>query len=46
MLRLGSQDRHIALLRIDQADLAWRKFVSDLGKARTHSELDEATRFV
>ena len=46
VLRLGSQDRHIALLRIDQADLAWRKFVSALGKARTHSELDEATRFV
>ncbi|QID17679.1 hypothetical protein G3580_08505 [Nitrogeniibacter mangrovi] len=46
VLRLGSQDRHIALLRIDQDDLAWRKFVNALGKARTHGELEEATRFV
>jgi hypothetical protein len=46
VLRLGSQDRHIALLRIDYADLAWRKFVNALGKARTHDELEEATRFV
>ena len=46
VLRLGSQDHHIALLRIDQDDLAWRKFVRALGKARTHGELGEATRFV
>ncbi len=46
VLRLGSQDKHIALLRIDQDDMAWRKFVRALGKARTHGELEEATRFV
>ena len=28
VLRLGSQDRHIALMRIDYADLSWRKFVN------------------
>ena len=46
VLRLGSQDRHIALIRIDHADLAWRKFVGALGKAETHDDLEEATRFV
>lgn len=46
VLRLGSQDRHIALVRIDQDDLAWRKFVGALGKAQTHDDLGEATRFV
>jgi hypothetical protein len=46
VLRLGSQDRHIALLRIDHDDLAWRKFVGALGKASTHGDLEEATRFV
>ena len=46
VLRLGSQDRHIALIRIDHDDLAWRKFVGALGKASTHGDLEEATRFV
>jgi hypothetical protein len=46
VLRLGSHDRHIALVRIDKPDLAWRKFVGALGKARTHGELEEATRFL
>ncbi|MBT0963807.1 N-acyl amino acid synthase FeeM domain-containing protein [Denitromonas iodatirespirans] len=46
VLRLGSHDHHIALLRIDHADRAWQKFVNVLGKARTHGELEEATRFL
>jgi hypothetical protein len=46
VLRLGSHDEHIALIRIDQADLAWRKFVGALSHARTHEELEEATRFI
>ena len=46
VLRLGSQDRHIALIRIDHDDLAWRKFVGALGKASTHGDLEQATQFV
>lgn len=46
VLRLGSNDDCIALIRIDHADLAWRKFVSALSRARTHDELEEATRFI
>ncbi|MBR0568036.1 hypothetical protein J5J83_18085 [Azoarcus sp. L1K30] len=46
VLRRGSHDDKIALIRIDDADLAWRKFVSALSQARTHEELDEATRFI
>ncbi|PKO56121.1 MAG: hypothetical protein CVU28_04075 [Betaproteobacteria bacterium HGW-Betaproteobacteria-21] len=46
VLRRGSNDETIALVRIDEPDLAWRKFVGALGQARTHSELEEATRFI
>jgi len=46
ILRLGSQDKNIALIRIDEDDLGWRKFVAALGKARTAGELEDATRFV
>lgn len=46
VVRLGSHDRKVALVRIDEADASWEKFVAALGKAQTHSELGEATRFV
>lgn len=46
VLRHGSNDDKVALVRIDQPDLAWHKFVSALGQAMTHSELGEATRFI
>lgn len=46
VLRQGSSDRTIALLRIDRADLNWHKFVSALSQAHTHEELGEATRFI
>ncbi|MCB1959833.1 MAG: hypothetical protein KDE68_04805 [Rhodocyclaceae bacterium] len=46
VLRLGSQDRHIALMRIDQDALEWRKFVGALGKASTYGDLGQATQFI
>jgi len=46
VLRRGSSDHSITLIRIDQPDAVWAKFVNALGQARTRSELDEATRFM
>ena len=46
VLRQSAQDPHIALLRIDERDEAWYKFVMALGQARTHDELEDATRFI
>ncbi|HEX5125911.1 MAG TPA: hypothetical protein VFW00_04150 [Rhodocyclaceae bacterium] len=42
----GTSDSEIFVFKIDEPDLAWRKFVNVLRMARTHSELSDATRFM
>lgn len=39
-------DKHYSGFRIGQPDLVWRKFVTALYQGHTHSDLDQATRFL
>jgi len=44
--RRATTQRDVYVFQIEQADLAWQKFVSALNKASTHQELEHATRFL
>jgi hypothetical protein len=46
VLRHAHADDHIAMFRLVDTDLVWRKFVSALLMASTHGELGDATRFL
>ena len=46
VLRRAHADDRIAMFRIVDTDLVWRKFVSALLMASTHGDLSEATRFL
>jgi GNAT superfamily N-acetyltransferase len=39
-------DRHYCGFRIGEPDLVWRKFVTALYQGHTHTDLDQATRFL
>jgi hypothetical protein len=39
-------DQHYCGFRIGEPDLVWRKFVTALYEGHTHSDLDQATRFL
>jgi len=39
-------DQHFCGFRIGEPDLVWRKFVTALYEGHTHSDLDQATRFL
>ncbi len=39
-------DKHYSGFRIGEPDLVWRKFVTALYQGHTHSDLDQATRFL
>jgi len=40
------EDKHYCGFRIGEPDLIWRKFVTALYEGHTHTDLDEATRFL
>jgi len=40
------EDRHYCGFRIGEPDLVWRKFVTALYQGHTHTDLDQATRFL
>ena len=42
----GPNDRHYCGFRIGEPDLVWRKFVTALYQGHTHTDLDQATRFL
>lgn len=42
----GGEDRHYCGFRIGEPDLVWRKFVMALYAGHTHTDLDNATRFL
>ncbi|HUY02592.1 MAG TPA: hypothetical protein VMV33_04850 [Rhodocyclaceae bacterium] len=46
ILRKARSDRDTYVLKVEEPDLAWRKFVSALRKASIHSDLDNATRYL
>jgi len=39
-------DHHYCGFRIGEPDLVWRKFVTALYEGHTHTDLDQATRFL
>ena len=46
ILRKAHSDANTYVLKVDEPDLAWRKFVNALRKASIHSDLGDATRFL
>ena len=42
----SQDDRHYCGFRIGEPDLVWRKFVTALYQGHTHTDLDQATRFL
>ena len=46
ILRKARTNANTYVLKVVEADLAWRKFVNALHKASIHSDLDNATRFL
>ncbi|HEX6734645.1 MAG TPA: GNAT family N-acetyltransferase [Azonexus sp.] len=42
----SQENRHYCGFRIGEPDLVWRKFVTALYQGRTHTDLDQATRFL
>ena len=42
----GSEDKRYCGFRIGEPDLIWRKFVTALYQGHTHTDLDQATRFL
>ena len=46
VLRKAKHGADTYVLRVTDADLAWRKFVAALSKASIHSDLDDATRYL
>jgi len=43
---METENKHYAGFRIGEPDLVWRKFVTALYEGQTHSDLDQATRFL
>ena len=41
-----AEDKHFCGFRIGEPDLIWRKFVNALYEGHTHTDLDQATRFL
>ncbi len=46
VLRKARSDPDTYVMKVEEPDLAWRKFVSALRKASIHSDLDNATRYL
>jgi len=46
VLRKAHSNANTYVLKVEEPDLAWRKFVNALRKASIHSDLDDATRFL
>lgn len=46
VLRKSSSDSNTFVFEIEESDVNWRKFVSALSKAETHSDLENATRYL
>lgn len=46
VVRKSSSDSSAFVFEIEKPDMNWRKFVSALSKAETHSDLDNATRYL
>ena len=46
VLRKAHSNGKTYVVKVEEPDLAWRKFVNALHKASIHSDLDDATRFL
>ncbi len=46
ILRKAHNNAKTYVVKVEEPDLAWRKFVNALRKASIHSDLDDATRFL
>ena len=46
ILRKAHSNAKTYVVKVEEPDLAWRKFVNALRKASIHSDLDDATRFL
>ncbi len=46
VMRRATSEKDTYILQIEQADLAWSKFVNALSRATTHQELEHATQFL